>query len=386
MKHSYVENSVHSVNHISNENSIFTGISQVAIVTYNFEKTVSNLVKYLGIGPFKCWHYKPPMLFNSKLYGQDNYCTLKVAIAFVGKMQIEVIQPLEGQSLYQEYLSTHGEGIQHLLLDTGKLSLEQSIQKLAAVNCVVDQEAMLNMPIQIGFFYLPSTPRFLANLLNPKFVYINTEAQEKTTYELLKLPPFISFKTGITLAKADYCIPEKNNKINSSLANNFIDKIFKIGIITADIEKTIYNYVEQLGISNWRIYHLDNTKLSHTQIRGKNANFSIKSAVTYVGDILLEIVQPLEGQSIYQELLEKHGEGANYIGVSSDKLSFSELIDHFSKLGFSSAMSGKLKNAYDFTWLDTKDIAKMMIEVVSIPVNKISLALESLQPDRIYPQ
>ncbi|WP_196510425.1 VOC family protein [Nostoc sp. NZL] len=368
-----------------NSNSLFTQIRQICLVTNDFEKTVYGLSKELGIGPFKCWDHKPPRLFDIKVYGKEVYFTMKLAIAWIGNTQLEVIQPLEGQNIYQEYFDTYKEGVQHLLLETGNLNLNKAVNRLATVDYSVIQEGKLNIPVQIGFLKLPSIPRIFSDLFIPRFAYLNTQNSAKTVLEILQLPPFLSAKAGISIVKPDYWIPAENTNINTSLSNSFIDQIYKIGIITHDLDKTVRNYVERLGIAPWKVYNLQSPRLSETKIHGKNVNLSVRIAVTYVGNTLLEIVQPLDGISIYHDLLDKHGEGVHYIGVASEKLNFSELIKHFNKLGYSIAMEGKLENAYHFAYLDTKSVAKMMIEVISIPVNQISVALENLQPDEIYP-
>lgn len=370
---------------VSTLNHLFKEINQVCIVTNDFEKTVDGLSKDLGIGPFKCWNHKLPSLFNSKYYGHEVDFKMRLAIAWVGKTQFEVIQPLEGPNIYRDYLKTHGEGVQHILLDTGNLSVEQTIKQLAKVDCGVIQEGMLDIKIKLGFLNLPSTPPFLLNLLSPKFFYLDTESIAKTTIELLQLPLLISHQRGINIGRQEYWLPEGNPKFNSSLTNSFISEIFKIGIVTYDLDQTLRNYVERMGIGPWKIYNLESPRLSQTKLRGKNINLSMRMAVTYVGNTLLEIVQPLEGSSIYNELLSKHGEGVHYLGVSSENLNFYELIEHFGKLGCSIAMEGKLENAYDFAYLDTKSLAKTMMEVVSVPTKEISVALESLKPDKIYP-
>ncbi len=239
--------------------------------------------------------------------------------------------------------------------------------------------------MQIGYLKLSSIPRIFSDLFIPKFVYLNTQDSAKTVFEILQLPPLLSAKAGLSIVKPDYWIPAENTNINTSLSNSFINQIYKIGIITSDLDKTVHNYAERLGIAPWKIFNLQSPRLSETKIHGKNVNLSMRIAVTYIGNTLLEIVQPLDGISIYNDLLDKQGEGVHYIGVASEKFNFSELIKHFNKLGYSIAMEGKLENAYSFAYLDTKSVAKMMIEVISIPVNKISVALDNLQPDEIYP-
>jgi 4-hydroxyphenylpyruvate dioxygenase-like putative hemolysin len=39
---------------------------------------------------------------------------MRLAIAQVGALQVELIQPLEGPSIYKEFLAERGEGLHHL--------------------------------------------------------------------------------------------------------------------------------------------------------------------------------------------------------------------------------------------------------------------------------
>ena len=364
--------------------SFIREINQVCIVTNDLDKNVRELSKRLGIGPFKCWNHKPPSLFQTKFRGQELPWTVKLALAWVGNTQWEVIQPLEGPSLYQEYLHTHGEGVHHLLVDTGPLSFERAIERLVAMKFPLGQEAMLNIPAKFGFFTLPR-PRFAYNLLCPRFAYLDTEEATKTSLEILKLPPLISLRRGCRILKGDYEIPAGNTDINGSLANSFISQIFKIGIVTQDLDETLRNYVERLKIGPWRVYNLQSPKLDQTKLRGQDTNFSLRLALTEVGNTWLEIVQPLQGASLYQEFLDSHGEGVHSLGIVTEGLNFSEAIEKFAALGCPVVMEGELENAYRFAYLDTKPFTKTTLEVVSIPVREIPTALERLKPARWYP-
>jgi len=91
-------------------NEILKNIIQIAVITDNFESNIQNLVSIFGIGPFKMFTYK---LLGSKLYGQPQIWNCKIAIGYVGNVQWEVIQPLEGTTLNKRYLDHHGPGVHH---------------------------------------------------------------------------------------------------------------------------------------------------------------------------------------------------------------------------------------------------------------------------------
>ncbi len=91
--------------------SPFSKVIQVGVVVRDVKKTVERLSS-LGIGPFqemvlppdrKEWFRGEPMYADFKIYG-----------AMIGDIQIELIQPLSGNSPHMEFLETKGEGIQHI--------------------------------------------------------------------------------------------------------------------------------------------------------------------------------------------------------------------------------------------------------------------------------
>jgi catechol 2,3-dioxygenase-like lactoylglutathione lyase family enzyme len=91
--------------------SSFTKVIQVGLVVKDVEKTVARLTA-LGIGPFN------PMVLSPEreewFRGKRMYADFKIYGARIGDVQIELIQPLSGDSPHKEFLETKGEGIQHI--------------------------------------------------------------------------------------------------------------------------------------------------------------------------------------------------------------------------------------------------------------------------------
>ena len=87
-------------------------VSQVGIVVKDIEKTVAFYYSTFGIGPFAI---VPEVKFEgAMLRGQPISTSIKVAFAQSGPVQIELIQPLEGENIYTEFLESKGEGLHHL--------------------------------------------------------------------------------------------------------------------------------------------------------------------------------------------------------------------------------------------------------------------------------
>jgi methylmalonyl-CoA/ethylmalonyl-CoA epimerase len=91
--------------------SPFTKVTQIGIVVRDVDKTVERLTS-LGIGPFQEMILPPDRVewFRDKRM----YADFKICYAMIGDIQIELIQPLKGESPHKEFLNTTGEGIQHI--------------------------------------------------------------------------------------------------------------------------------------------------------------------------------------------------------------------------------------------------------------------------------
>lgn len=110
---------------------------QVGIVVRDLEKSTGLLEKLFGIGPFRFieWPNRP----ESKYFFRGRQEPIKIRQAFVqvGALELELIQPLEGENnAYQQFLDERGEGIHHILFETqdmdGTVSLvkEQGVEVL----------------------------------------------------------------------------------------------------------------------------------------------------------------------------------------------------------------------------------------------------------------
>ena len=91
--------------------SSFTRVIQVGLVVRDVEKTVERLTS-LGIGPFNEMVLSPER--EEWFRDKRMYADFKIYGAMIGDIQLELIQPLSGDSPHKEFLESKGEGIQHI--------------------------------------------------------------------------------------------------------------------------------------------------------------------------------------------------------------------------------------------------------------------------------
>jgi catechol 2,3-dioxygenase-like lactoylglutathione lyase family enzyme len=89
-------------------------ITQIAVVVRDIEAALKSYTETLGWGPWSVFDYKPPLLHDTRVKGESVEYRMIGAEASVDGLGFELIQPVSGPSIYQEYLDTHGEGVQHI--------------------------------------------------------------------------------------------------------------------------------------------------------------------------------------------------------------------------------------------------------------------------------
>ena len=89
-------------------------INQVAIAVWDLEMVVQNYWNILGIGPWETYLWEPPLVYDRKYHGKPSWAREKIALAKVGNVQLELVQPVEGDSIYRDFLLEHGEGLHHI--------------------------------------------------------------------------------------------------------------------------------------------------------------------------------------------------------------------------------------------------------------------------------
>ena len=109
---------------------------------------------------------------------------------------------------------------------------------------------------------------------------------------------------------AGYFCAQENIRKNNVLGS---DKITQIGVVVKDIEKSSRAYAELLGLDvpQWEL--TDPVEKSHTEYHGKPSKARAKLAFFQLGNIVIELIEPVGGPSTWQEYLETKGEGVHHI-------------------------------------------------------------------------
>ena len=84
-------------------------IRQIGIVVRDLQKAADNYWATLGIGPWMTLRIEPPLLRDVTLRGEPVEASMLAAITQSGSIQVELIEPFEGPSIWKEFLEERGE-------------------------------------------------------------------------------------------------------------------------------------------------------------------------------------------------------------------------------------------------------------------------------------
>ncbi len=156
-------------------------------------------------------------------------------------------------------------------------------------------------------------------------------------------------------------------------------RISQIAVVCHDLQKTMMQYTKLLGWGPWNVYRHEPPRLHDTKLRGQPAEYTMLGAETHVGEMGFELLQPLEGPSIYREWLEAHGEGLHHVAVMLHDFDESTMLkEKFAEVGADVLMGGRIGEAIEFYYLDTEPSLKIILESGS------GHAID-LVPDYVYP-
>ena len=104
---------------------ILPGARQICLVCKDLDKTLETLSNVLEIRPWR----KYDVVWGKDEMQVGNPQTIKAAFADFGAVEMEVVQPIKGDSVWARQLEAKGEGVHHIAVDVQ--SIEQTAARLA---------------------------------------------------------------------------------------------------------------------------------------------------------------------------------------------------------------------------------------------------------------
>ncbi len=153
----------------------------------------------------------------------------------------------------------------------------------------------------------------------------------------------------------------RGENANLAMPKIKIGAICQIGIVVKDLQKAVDNYWATLGIGPWMTVRMESPLLRDVTLRGKPVEASMMAAIAQSGSIQLELIQPLEGPSIWKEFLEERGGGLHHVqSLDQDPRA---LLAAFKEMGVDVLMSGRIGDNI-FYYMDTEPLLGTIYEFI----------------------
>jgi len=137
----------------------------------------------------------------------------------------------------------------------------------------------------------------------------------------------------------------------------------QIGIVVNNIDKTIDFYTRMFGFGPYEIKYVDYSAATYY---GKTAGYRGKRAFFRLGPgIEIELIELIDGKTIHEDFLKKHGEGLNHIGFKVDDLKTAR--DAAEKAGFQITQGFMRPDGSGFAYIDTEKTGGVIFELIEPP-------------------
>ncbi|MBI2940020.1 MAG: VOC family protein [Chloroflexi bacterium] len=159
-----------------------------------------------------------------------------------------------------------------------------------------------------------------------------------------------------------------------------ISRIDQVCVVVRDLQGAMERYWSLLGIGPWRVYTYGAPLVKEMTYRGRPADYRMRIALAQVGPTMFELIQPLQGPTLYHEFLERGGaEGIHHFGVFVPSLD--KGIADASAAGFEVVQSGRgfgARGDGGYAYLGTEDALGAIFELIEIPSVRVP-------PETVYP-
>ena len=140
--------------------------------------------------------------------------------------------------------------------------------------------------------------------------------------------------------------------VNSSEERSVFSKVGQIGIVVKDVERYMKFYEKMFGVEPFPTVEsaVDSAKL--------------KIGLFQLGEVQIELIQVLEGETTHSKFLEKRGEGLHHLGFFVEDIE--KELARLEKGGVKVLERGTVLGVVKFAYLDTENILGVVLELIQL--------------------
>ncbi|MFO7535280.1 MAG: VOC family protein [Kiritimatiellia bacterium] len=158
-----------------------------------------------------------------------------------------------------------------------------------------------------------------------------------------------------------------------------LDNIAQIAIIVPDLDAAVKNYWERFKVGPWHFYTYGKPLVKRMTRNGSPSEYRMRVALANVGAMRIELIEPLEGDTVYAEFVKKHGYGVHHVGVLTDNMNASLAAANRADLRMTQDGAGfGPDDDGHYAYLDTEELIGTTIELIERPKRRAP-------PEKVFP-
>jgi glyoxalase/bleomycin resistance protein/dioxygenase superfamily protein len=145
-------------------------------------------------------------------------------------------------------------------------------------------------------------------------------------------------------------------------------KIYQIAWVTRDLEKSMKAWVENLKIGPWMVLTFTDQSLKYLKVDDKPVTepFKFLIGISWIGDMQLELIEPVYGPTIYEAFIQKHGEGLHHIKERIADDAIEGVVREYRDNGIGVTQTGQFETDFHY-YLDTEPRLDFIYELGNCP-------------------
>jgi Glyoxalase/Bleomycin resistance protein/Dioxygenase superfamily len=150
-------------------------------------------------------------------------------------------------------------------------------------------------------------------------------------------------------------------------------KIYQIAWVTRDLEKSMKAWVDNLKIGPWTVLTFTNQSLKYLKVDDKTVTepFKFLIGISWIGDMQLELIEPVYGPTIYEAFIQKHGEGLHHIKERITDDAIEGVVQEYRDKGIGVTQTGQFETDFHY-YLDTEPKLDFIYELGNCPILQLT--------------
>jgi methylmalonyl-CoA/ethylmalonyl-CoA epimerase len=152
--------------------------------------------------------------------------------------------------------------------------------------------------------------------------------------------------------------------------------VHQIAVVVPDLDAALRVYVEEYGIGPWQIFEYGPDNGSELIVDDEPVEYAMRVAITTLGPVEWELIEPLDDRSDYARFLAEKGSGVHHVAVGIS--SYDDTLRALRDKGRIIRQGGR-NGEVTFAYMSTDDDLGVIAEIVDWPAGTVHI------PAAIYP-